>query len=73
MNAADLRALIDSLSQDIDFKYRGTSGSICPFSRTDISLTYDGREVTADSVDAAMEEPFIAGNSLAEICEELVL
>lgn len=73
MNAADLRALIDSLAQDIDFEYHGISGSICPFSRTDISLTYDGREVTVDSVDAAMEEPFIAGHSLAEICEELVL
>ena len=72
MNANDLRDLIDSLTQDIDFEYCGKMGSICPFSRTDISLCYDGREVTVDSVRAAMEEPFIEGHSLMEICGELI-
>lgn len=73
MNANDLKAWIDSLTQDIDFKYRGKMGSICPFSRTDISLAYDGQEVTVNSVDAAMSEPFINGHSLVELCEELIL
>ena len=73
MNAADLSAFIDSLTQDIDFEYHGRPGSICPFSRTDISLFYDGQEVTVHSVSAAMEEPFVEGRSLAEICGELVL
>lgn len=73
MKAYDLKAWIDSLTQDIDFEYHGKMGSICPFSRTDISLAYDGQEVTVNSVDAAMSEPFIAGHSLAELCEELIL
>ena len=73
LKASDLKALIDSLTQDIEFEYRGKQGSICPFSRTDISLAYDGEEKTVDSVDAAMSEPFIEGRSLTEICEELIL
>lgn len=31
MTAPELRAWIDSLTQDIDFAYRGKFGSICPF------------------------------------------
>lgn len=73
MKADDLRAWIDSLAQDIDFEYRGNLGSICPFSRTNISLAYKGQEVMVSSIDAAMNEPFIDGYSLMEICEELVL
>lgn len=73
MKASDLKALIDSLTQDIDFEYLGKQGSICPFSRTDISLVYDGEEMTVDSVDAAMVTPFIGGRNLSEICEELTL
>lgn len=73
MKASELKAWIDSLTQDIDFEYHGVLGSICPFDRKNISLCYGGQEVTVDSVDAAMEEPFIEGHSLAEICEELTL
>ncbi len=42
MTATELRAWIDSLTQDIDFSYRGRYGSICPFHREDIALCYDG-------------------------------
>ena len=73
MKASELKAWIDSLAQDIDFEYHGILGSICPFNRGNISLCYGGREVTVDSVDAAMAEPFIEGRSLAEVCEELAL
>ena len=73
MQASELKDWIDSLTQDIDFEYHGVSGSICPFSRRNISLCYDGQEVTVDSVDAAMAEPFIEGHSLTEICEELTV
>ena len=71
MSAQDLYEYIDSLYQDIDFMYKGKCGSICPFSRNDISLCYDGKEITVDSVDKAMQTPFISGFSLSEICEEL--
>lgn len=71
MTAPELRAWIDSLTQDIDFAYRGKSGSICPFHREDIALCYDGYAVDAHSVDEAMTLPFICGQSLDELCEEL--
>ena len=73
MKASELRNWIDSLTQDIDFEYRGILGSICPFNREKISLCFDGEEVTVNSVDAAMTTPFIEGRSLVEICEELTL
>ena len=71
MNASDMRKLIDGLTQDIDFEYQGKRGSICPFSRADISLCYDGIEISVDSVDKAMNTAFISGQTLAGVCEEL--
>ena len=40
MKAKELYNIIDSLISDIDFEYAGKRGAICPFSRTDISLSY---------------------------------
>ena len=54
MTAPELRAWIDSLTQDIDFAYRGKFGSICPFHREDIALCYDGYAVDAHSVDLSL-------------------
>lgn len=71
MKAQDLRDWIDSLTDDIEFQYQGKWGAICPFNRQNISLCYDGQEVTVNSVDAAMKKPFVAGRSLEEISEEL--
>ncbi len=73
MNASELKSWIDSLTQDIDFEYRGKLGSICPFNRNNISLCYNDHEITVTSVDAAMTEPFIDGKSLEDVCEELDL
>ena len=71
MNAQDLRELIDSLTDDIEFEYQLRRGSVCPFNRANISLCYDGEEVTVHSVDDAMKTPFVAGYSLEEICDKL--
>ena len=71
MNAKDLRAWIDDLTQDIDFAYQGKFGSICPVCREDIALCYDGYAVDAHSVDDAMNIPFICGKSLSQICDQL--
>ena len=71
MKAQDLRAWIDSLTQDIDFSYRGVTGSICPFSRQDIELCYGDVTADATSVDEAMSIPFIDGHSFNEIAEQL--
>lgn len=71
MNALDLKKWINSLTQDITFQYKGKTGSICPFSPTDISLSYDGEEISVDSVDKAMKIPFINGKSLEGLCQQL--
>lgn len=71
MKASDLRSLIDSLAQDIDFLYDGKPGAICPYSRTDIGLCYDGVDIDVTSVDDAMSTPFIDGKSLNELCDLL--
>ena len=71
MSTKALRALIDSLTQDIDFSYHGVTGSICPFSRQDIALCYGDVTADATSVDDAMSIPFIDGHSLNEISEQL--
>lgn len=71
MKAKELSDWIDSLTDDIEFEYNGIWGSICPFSRKCISLCYDENEVTVNSVDAAMKEPFVNGHSLEEISEKL--
>ncbi len=73
MSIQQLRGLIDSLTQDIDFVFEGTSGSICPFSRDSISLCYGENEVTVSSVDEAMSTPFIQGKSLNDVCERLII
>ena len=69
MTAPELRAWIDSLTQDIDFAYRGKFGSICPFHREDIALCYDGYAVDAHSCllytsDAAVHLRAIAQRTL---------
>lgn len=71
MTASDLRNWINSITQDIDFSYNGKNGSICPISRTNISLCYDGSAVDVQSVDAAMSTPFIDGKSLNDLCDKL--
>lgn len=71
MKAYDLYEWIDSLSQDIDFSYKGKLGSICPFSRTDIALCYDGFCMNVCSVEEAMQAPFIDGKSLSELCDQI--
>ena len=71
MKPDELRAWIDSLTDDIEFRYEGLWGAICPFTRSNISLCYNGEEITVDSIDKAMSTPFIAGHSLSEISTEI--
>lgn len=72
MNANDLKQWIEGLTQDIDFKYLGVLGTICPFSRTNISVSYGDEERTFHSVDEVMNQPFISGKPIKEICENFI-
>lgn len=71
MKAKDLRESIDDLLLDIEFEYKGVSGAICPFRRDDIAVKYGDSERTFDSVDALMNEPFIDGKPMKDICEKI--
>lgn len=71
MNAQDLREWINSLTDDIVFRYKGAIGSICPFSRNDISLCYGDHEISVKSIDEAMTTPFVNGHSISEICDDI--
>ena len=73
MKPKELASDIGSLMQDIEFQYKGEWGAICPFSRSNISVAYGEQEKTFDSVDAVMNEPFIDGKPIKEICEEFIV
>lgn len=73
MRAVKLQALIESLTDDIEFQYKGTWGAICPFSHTNISVSYGDTEKTFDSVDATMNTPFIDGKPMKDICEKFII
>lgn len=73
MKPKELASGISSLMQDIEFQYKGVWGAICPFSRSNISVAYGEQEKTFDSVDAVMNEPFIDGKPIKEICEEFIV
>ena len=71
MSEKELRDWIDSLTADIEFLYLGVWGSICPFSREDISVSYGDDEKTFHSIEDVMNEPFITGKPLKDICEDI--
>lgn len=73
MNAQELRDWIDSLTDDIEFQYKGVWGSICPFSRENISVSYGDKERTFSSVDELMDTPFVDGKPMKDICDEFVM
>ena len=73
MSAQELRDWIDSLTDDIEFQYKGVWGSICPFSRENISVSYGDKERTFSSVDELMDTPFVDGKPMKDICDEFVM
>lgn len=66
-----LKEWISELTEDIEFRYRGEDGSICPISGKDIRLAYAGQTYEADSIEAAMAAKIFNGKSLNEISEQL--
>ena len=73
MNRDDLKKLIDSLTQDVEFDYNGMHGSICPFSRSEIHVRFGEKTREFKSVDAVMDTPFFGGKALGEIADQLSL
>ena len=73
MNRDDLKNMIDSLTQDVEFDYSGMHGSICPFSRGEIYVQFGRKTRQFKSVDAVMDTPFFGGKALNEIADQLSL
>ena len=73
MKANELYDFIDSLTSDIDFEYDGKHGAICPFSRTDISLSYDDEAHDHTSIADVKNDKIFNGKCLNEISEQIVL
>nr|DAH23278.1 MAG TPA: hypothetical protein [Caudoviricetes sp.]DAM02723.1 MAG TPA: hypothetical protein [Caudoviricetes sp.] len=72
MKMTALYDFIDNLMGDYMFEYKGKSGSICPFSRTNIAVCYDGESVECTSVSEAMDVKIFNGYSAREVCDEFV-
>lgn len=70
MTAKQLRHEVDVNLRDIEFEYNGIVGAICPFSREDIAVKYGDLECSFSSLDAFMNEPFIDGKPLKDICDQ---
>lgn len=71
MNKADLYNEIDSLASDIEFDYKGIHGSVCPFNRSDVVISYGDTERRHTSIDNAMNDKIYDGKCLNEIANEL--
>ena len=73
MTAKELKYEVDVNLRDIEFEYKGVSGAICPFGRDDIAVNYGDAETSIYSVDAFMNEPFIDGKPMKDICEKFII
>lgn len=71
MKQNKLAEMIDSLACDIDFEYNGKHGAVCPFSRTDIALSYGEEAHSHTSVDDVMNDKMFDGKCLREISEQI--
>ncbi len=71
MKPDKLAEMINSLAGDIDFEYNGKHGAVCPFSRTDIALSYGKEAHSHTSVDDVMNDKMFDGKCLREISEQI--
>lgn len=71
MNAKQLKKLILSLTQDIEFEYNGKHGCICPFRKDNISMVYDDTSKDYTDVEYVMTDRVFNGLSLNDICENI--
>lgn len=70
MKPDDLKKWIVSLSQDIDFTYKGWECTINPFTLTDISMSVNGDNQDYTHIDDLMTDKRFQGKSLSEISDQ---
>ena len=71
MKSEKLAELIDSLVGDIEFDYNSKHGAVCPFSRTDIAVSYGDEAHSHISIDDVMNDKIFGGKCLNEISEQI--
>lgn len=78
MKAEDIRKKIAEIASLFGFEYDGKYGNVDPYyipetNSYEFLLYYDGEETIVYDIDSVMNTPFIAGNSLNEISEEIII
>lgn len=71
LNKSELYDLINSLSCDIEFEYKGKHGAICPFNREHIVVAYCEEEIRVHSIEQAMKVAVFDGLCLEDVCEDI--
>ena len=71
MTKKELYDYIDSLAGDIDFEYQGVHGAVCPFSSTEIAVSYGDEAETYDSIESALDSKMFKGKCLNDISEDI--
>jgi hypothetical protein len=71
MTGQDIKKRITIIPDDFEFLYKGILGSVCPFARNDISVTYDGVTNDFTDVDTALDAKLFDGKSLNEIADAI--
>ena len=76
MNAEQIKNRIDECATLFGFEYQGKEGNIDPYyiheeKRYEYLLFFDGVEQTVHDIKSVMSTPFIMGNTLEEVAEEI--
>lgn len=71
MTKKKLYDMIESLTGDIEFEYDSIHGAVCPFSRSDISVSYGDNEHSHNNIDDAINDKMFGGKSLNEIADQI--
>lgn len=71
MKAEDIRDRLGELCSHITFEFAGMSCGIDPLSRSSYEMWCGDREMTAKSLDEAMEAKFFNGYALEEIADKI--
>ena len=73
MSSKELTELINSLTGDIEFDYKGKHGAVCPFSLTDIAISFGSESHDHTSIEDVMHDRIFDGKCLEDIASELTL
>lgn len=73
MKATELKKQIISLAQDIEFRYKNVDGSICPFSRENIAVSYGENYFNFTDIEELMKATILDGEAIQDVCENIIV